>query len=126
MPEELFKTSGKGGTHTKTCLIVATKKSSIVCDQKIFMAEAKWCGHDSRGNSIPHNDLPIILKNYLDGIDMVSNGKSHLGYLLKRSDISNFVLAPRYYNPEPGNELELLKDSHDLIYIGDLVDQGCY
>src|SRR5262249_32546446 len=25
MPEELFKTSGKGGTHTKTCLLMLTK-----------------------------------------------------------------------------------------------------
>jgi type I restriction enzyme M protein len=124
MPEDLFKTSGKGGTHTKTCLIIATKKTGIQRDQKIFMAEAKWCGHDSRGNFIPHNDLPVILGNYLDGIDEAMNGKSHLGYLLKQSDIRNFVLAPRYYNPEPMNELELLKDSHDLICIGDLVDKG--
>ncbi len=26
MPDELFKTSGKGGTHTKTCLLVVEKK----------------------------------------------------------------------------------------------------
>lgn len=27
MPDELFKTSGKGGTHTKTCLLVLKKSS---------------------------------------------------------------------------------------------------
>ncbi len=50
MPEALFKTSGKGGTHTKTCLLIATKNSikSKNRSSTIFMAEAKWCGQDSR------------------------------------------------------------------------------
>src|SRR5690606_18329944 len=49
MPEALFKTSGKGGTHTKTCLIIATKRETAKAGQTspIFMAEAKWCGQDS-------------------------------------------------------------------------------
>ena len=49
MPEPLFKTSGKGGTHTKVCILVGT-----LCDRAatpaLFMGEAKWCGHDSRSN----------------------------------------------------------------------------
>lgn len=28
------------------------------------MAEAKWCGHDSRGREIPKDDLPDILDTY--------------------------------------------------------------
>jgi type I restriction enzyme M protein len=51
MPEALFKTSGKGGTHAKTCILFLEKRSPKKGeDHDIFMADAKWCGHDSRGN----------------------------------------------------------------------------
>ena len=51
MPEPLFKTSGKGGTHTKVCVLIATRRGDNQApDAPIFMAEAHWCGHDSRGN----------------------------------------------------------------------------
>jgi type I restriction enzyme M protein len=50
MPEELFKTSGKGGTHAKVCvLLVENTPPPASGNWPIFMAEAKWCGHDSRG-----------------------------------------------------------------------------
>lgn len=123
MPENLFKTSGKGGTHTKTCLVIATKKTRTDNDSTVFMAEAKWCGHDSRGNEIPHNDLPITLSNYQNGKSGKKN-EVHLGYQFKQSDIKDNILAPRYYNPEPGYALKSLKKTHDLICIGDLVKQG--
>lgn len=123
MPENLFKTSGKGGTHTKTSLVVATKKAKKIKAAKVFMAETKWCGHDSRGNSIPHNDLPTTLQNYLTRKE-ASNGESHLGYYLNPSDIKNFVLAPRYYNPEPMQKLQDLAKTHDLLCLGDLIEKG--
>jgi type I restriction enzyme M protein len=50
MPEALFKTSGKGGTHAKVCVVFLEKNLPIDDDYEIFMAECKWCGHDSRGN----------------------------------------------------------------------------
>ena len=49
MPESLFKTSGKGGTHTKVCVLILQEQTPGKA-YGIFMAEAKWCGHDSRGN----------------------------------------------------------------------------
>jgi len=50
MPEELFKTSGKGGTHAKVCvLLVENTTPTADLEWPVFMAEAKWCGHDSRG-----------------------------------------------------------------------------
>ncbi|MCX6328072.1 MAG: N-6 DNA methylase, partial [Bacteroidia bacterium] len=65
MPEDFFKTSGKGGTHTKACLILFTKNgTNNQANNSIYMAEAKWCGHDSRGKFIPQDDLPLILENY--------------------------------------------------------------
>lgn len=123
MPENLFKTSGKGGTHTKTCLVIATKNSDLPVKQDIFMAEAQWCGHDSRGNRIPYNDLPITLSNYLER-KKPTNGESHLGYYLAQTDIKNHVLAPRYYNPEPTEAINKLASTHDLLCIGDLVEKG--
>ena len=123
MPENLFKTSGKGGTHTKTCLVVATKSVLKSKHADVFMAETRWCGHDSRGNAIPHNDLPITLQNYLTK-KSAQNGESHLGYFLNQGDIKNHVLAPRYYNPEPVEALEKMSVSHDLLCLGDLAEKG--
>lgn len=125
MPDELFKTSGKGGTHTKTCLIVGTKKSdSTKSSTTIFMAEAKWCGQDSRARTIPHNDLPEIndnLKKYQAG-KKINN--SNLGFVLPKSKLSSNILCPRYYNPQAMSELEGLKETHNLYIFGDLVEQG--
>jgi type I restriction enzyme M protein len=51
MPEALFKTSGKGGTHAKVCvLFLENTKPDTNDDWQVFMADVKWCGHDSRGN----------------------------------------------------------------------------
>lgn len=51
MPEALFKTSGKGGTHAKVCvLFIDNTKPEDHEDWDIFMADVKWCGHDSRAN----------------------------------------------------------------------------
>ena len=120
MPESLFKTSGKGGTHTKTCLVVAEKKAGKRRKPvPIFMAEAKWCGHDSRGNPIPHNDLPEILGNYRKG---KAGGETRLGYLVK--EVNNNILAPRYYDPTPLEQLQGLEGTHDLLRIQDLVADG--
>lgn len=119
MPESLFKTSGKGGTHTKTCLLIAHKKEKN--NKKIFMAEASWCGHDSRGNLIPHNDLPQILNNYLKHDESLN---SVLGHYVDYSKINNNILAPRYYDPKPYDLINNLVESHDIYLIQDLIDQG--
>jgi type I restriction enzyme M protein len=125
MPEEFFKTSGKGGTHTKVCLVTMQKQSTEGNQPfKIFMAEANWCGHDSRGRQISHNDLPSILRNYTD----LQNGRlkeeSHLGYALTSSLLENNVLSPRYYDPEVKSQLSRLAHTHNLVRVGDLVRDG--
>jgi type I restriction enzyme M protein len=71
MPESLFKTSGKGGTHAKVCVVFlenTTPKEDE--DYEIFMAEAKWCGHDSRANPTyrKQKDGSIIL---LDDVPLI-------------------------------------------------------
>ncbi|MBI5099707.1 MAG: N-6 DNA methylase [Nitrospirae bacterium] len=75
MPEPLFKTSGKGGTHAKTCvLFLENTPPKPDEDWDIFMADAKWCGHDSRGNPTIRkdatgkemllDDIPLVTKKF--------------------------------------------------------------
>lgn len=122
MPEALFKTSGKGGTHTKTVLLVLEKDGiSAVERPKIFMAEAKWCGKNSRGQRIDKDDLPEILNKYNQHSLNQLKLFDYDGYLVKHTDLIDNVLAPRYYNPEVDSALDTLKDTHELITVGDMV-----
>lgn len=125
MPEDFFKTSGKGGTHTKACLILFTKKTKKQDDaKKIFMAEARWCGHDSRGRNIDQDDLPIILENFKKFNTNKNFAQGKLGYVVFDKNIENNILSPRYYNPDIKNSLDLVKNTHDIIRFGDLVNSG--
>lgn len=47
----------------------------------------------------------------------------HLGFVLKSSAIRGNVYVPKYYNPEIFDRLNTLKNSHDLIVLGDLINQ---
>jgi type I restriction enzyme M protein len=125
MPEDFFKTSGKGGTHTKACLILFvkdTKKKEEI--DRIFMAEAKWCGHDSRGRNIEQDDLPAILNNFQKFENGQEFEQGKLGYVVLTKDIENNILSPRYYNPAIKNSLESVKDTHEIVRFGDLVNKG--
>jgi len=127
MPENLFKTSGKGGTHTKTCLLLLEKKKSNGSSHrqvKVFMAEVKWCGHDSRGRELGQDELPLVGDNYRAFVNGALKSRNHLGYALAAEDIAGNVLAPRYYDPDVGLELQELTDTHDLITVQDLVNKG--
>ena len=122
MPEALFKTSGKGGTHTKVCLLVARKKAPRA-DDEIFMAEVKWCGHDSRGRTIGRDEIPEMLtrfRNFREG----SRETSRLGFVVPVNEVRDLVLAPRFYDPEPRAKIQALRKTHNALRIGDLVDDG--
>lgn len=124
MPEEFFKTSGKGGTHTKACLLTLQKFDTNNLPYKIFMAEAKWCGHDSRGRIVDRDDLPDILRAFKNfQVGQVMN-QGPIGYILSSKKLLNDVLSPRYYNPKLASDLESLEHTHDLIKLGDLVSEG--
>jgi len=120
MPESLFKTSGKGGTHTKTDLVVLINKLPNEEDE-IFMAEAKWCGHDSRGKNIPHDELPKIGELF-DKIRIIK--KSNLGFYIKCKDIKDNILAPKYYISDYEDAFKSLKNEYDLIKISELIKKG--
>lgn len=128
MPEDLFKTSGKGGTHTKVCLLLLEKKmekeGARVRVPSVFMAEARWCGNDSRGRSIDRDELPEISQRYKKFAAGRLEGHSHLGYHLKSDMITDNVLAPRYYDPEVEATLERLSKTHELVSVQKLLDEG--
>lgn len=123
MPEALFKTSGKGGTHAKVCLVVAEKRPVEPRD-RVFMAEAAWCGHDSRGVQIDRDDLPDIVERYsaFKAGDPLEQGPT--GFSTQVSDLRRHVLAPRYYDPVPAKQLARIAKSHDHVLLGDLIRSG--
>ncbi len=126
MPEDFFKTSGKGGTHTKACLVVLYKREKSIAkrtDDTIFMAEAKWCGHDSRGREIELDDLPQIGQYYQAFVSQNISTNSLKGYFIMRKNLVDNILSPRYYNPEVSNTMKELKKSHDIISVGELLSQ---
>lgn len=124
MPEALFKTSGKGGTHTKTCLLVLTKGRGRSKYAKIFMAEAQWCGQDSRAREIPRDDLPIIGDQYEIYRKQKPLEPSSLGFLVDAAAANENVLCPRYFDPELDAELSRLRETHTLLRFGNLITEG--
>lgn len=125
LPEELFKTTGKSGTHTKTCVVILEKsKGKTKPDDVIFMAEAKWCGHDSRGLPIPYDDLPKILERYQEAKSRKLDDYNILGHQIKYEEIKNLIFIPKYYDPGLAQEFKRLIDTHELRTIQELVTEG--
>jgi len=136
MPEPLFKTSGKGGTHAKVCVVFIEKKVPKEGeDFNIFMADVKWCGHDSRGNptirkdasgaEILLDDVPTVSARYRTLKDSPEKTKpSRLGYMLRDSQVENNILIPKYYDPEIAEQLKHLSQTHALIQLDGLVKKG--
>ncbi len=132
MPEALFKTSGKGGTHTKVCLLFLKKEAPEQHD--IFMSDVKWCGHDSRGNPTLRklasgemrlmDEVPGVVPRYRQ----LRNGKGakedHLGFRLGSDRVRNSILVPKYYDPELDAYLTSLRKTHNLLDMASLVERG--
>ena len=134
MPEPLFKTSGKGGTHTKVCILIGTL-SDRPATPALFMGEAKWCGHDSRGNPTLRtradgstellDDVPEIADRFAawrgNAVGFEANRQA---FLLPREQVAKGVLVPRYYDPEIGDEIARLSGDYRFVALGELVEQG--
>lgn len=131
MPEALFKTSGKGGTHTKVCVLLL-EKGAPTKPYDIFMADAKWCGHDSRGNPTLRkrvgglaellDDVPIIAERYRAAMKRGTTKHDHLGFLIRSNETRNNIFVPKYYNPELDEYIRVLAKTHEMVLIGDLVE----
>lgn len=120
MPEDLFQPY----THAKTCVLFFEKASLAEDDDyDMYMGIVRWCGHDSRGLKIPHDDVPSIAHSYA----RVVGGDDHtdrLGFRRHLSDLNGNILIPKYYDPEITATLEALRPTHDLLTIGSLVERG--
>lgn len=133
LPESLFKTSGKGGTHTKTCVLFVEKRKPSDA-YEIFMADVKWCGHDSRGNPTRRRNKAGVYE-LLDEVPAVAPrwralkkgnriARDHIGFYLPSDNIRKQIMVPKYYNPEIDAYLKALKPTHDLVLLADLVNDG--
>jgi type I restriction enzyme M protein len=132
LPESLFKTSGKGGTHTKVAAVFLRKGPSPA-KHEILMSDVKWCGHDSRGNPTLRKDSITGIVGLLDEVPLVA-GKfkllktmfakgNHLGYKLSASKIQNKILVPKYYDPEITAAIAVVKTTHDTVTIDELIKE---
>ena len=84
MPEELLKTT-RQGRHSRKGLRAARENTPPKASDRwpVFMAEAKWCGHDSRGkptyrkNSSGEwellDDIPLITQRFFDTFGTAEN-----------------------------------------------------
>jgi len=118
LPEELFQPH----THAKTCAVVIEKKlTNRESGHSIFMAVAKWCGHDSRGLPVPHDDIPHILEKFKEYRRKGRLDYDHYGFVVNEKNIKEDIYLPKYYNPEIVASLERLSPTHDLCVLGDLV-----
>ncbi len=130
MPESLFKTSGKGGTHTKVAALLLRKENSPTTGYDMFMGDVKWCGHDSRGNPTLRKDsatgkvelldeVPFVAKRYAEQASG-STRRDHLGFSLSSDTVRNRILVPKYYDPEIERDLKALEQTYTLTTIGEL------
>ena len=126
MPEELFQPY----THAKTLVALIEKnreqETTVRQDQddhEIFMARALWCGHDSRGLDIGKDDTPNIIERFFQYSKKEELEYDHLGFAIKSSEIIDHIYLPKYYNPEIQERLDRLRETHNLIRLGDLIKQ---
>ena len=120
MPEALFKTSGKGGTHTKVAVLLLRKEKPSAAGYEMFMGDVKWCGHNSRGNPTLRegarpqvevkllDEVPLVAKRYATMASGIT-ARDHLGYALRSYEIRNRILVPKYYDPEIERDLKALE-----------------
>lgn len=118
MPEELFQPY----THAKTCVVYLQKGKSSPKD-KIFMAIARYCGHDSRGHETSRDDVPTIQEKYNQYIKDGKLDYDHLGFVITEGEIVNNIYVPKYYNPEIKQRLDKLVDTHNVVSIGELEEK---
>lgn len=119
LPEEVFQPY----THAKTCVVMIEKTPPTEA-YAIFMAAARWCGHDSRGLSIPHDDLPEIEKRFVAYQQGALGEFDHLGFTISSVDIQDYIYLPKYYNPELSARLDGLRETHEFLNLGELADRG--
>ncbi|HRV05233.1 MAG TPA: N-6 DNA methylase [Candidatus Ratteibacteria bacterium] len=118
LPPETFLPS----THTKTSVLFLEKTKNKEKDYEIFMAIANRVGHDKngkiiykmdtrgnyildgKGNKIIDDDLPLVSSKYKE-FQQGALKPSHFGFIVRSSEIINYVFIPSYYDPETMQKL---------------------
>jgi len=138
LPPETFLPS----THTKTSVLFLEKSKNNEKDYEIFMAIADKVGHDKNGNIIFKNetisrnplnsigtkiiddDLPLITSNYNE-FKLGILKPSHLGFIVRLSEINNYTFIPSYYDPETWQKLSEIEINrkYQLTTIRELAEQ---
>jgi type I restriction enzyme M protein len=88
------------------------------------MAEARWCGHDSRAREIPKNDVPTIIEKFQAFKQGESISPDRFGFLVSYTNLKKNILAPRFYDPEPRQMLSKLKGAYEFYKVSELVNSG--
>lgn len=117
MPEDLFQPY----THAKTCVLLV-ENTPPIDDYRFYMGIVEWCGHDSRGNPVPYDDVPKIVESYFKRSDQSEQLYDRFGFLKSLSDLTGNILIPKYYDPDILRELRDLRATHDLVTIGELIE----
>jgi type I restriction enzyme M protein len=114
-------------TPTKTHLLFVKKTSRPKLNYDFFMSYAYTCGHDKRGRENSKDEISLI-PEFIKKIksNKLSNKKDHLGFFMQSKDIKDYVLLPKFYNPELDIELSKYEDSGKFTVksIGDLIEEG--
>ncbi len=101
-------------TPTKTHLVFLKKTSKPRKDYQFFMSYARTCGHDKRGRQIESDEISEIPEYITKLRDGKIDCPSHLGWLMKISDLKDNILLPKYYNPDIQEELLAYENSGDF------------
>ena len=129
-------------TAMKTSILVFEKGKPQ--QEDIFMAIVEKVGHDKNGKTIYkiNNDGSFVLdKNGNKILDddtekvaenfkmllknEITDEYTHLGFIIKFSDIKDNIFIPKYYNPEVLFELNELKNKgYVLLKVSDLLNDG--
>lgn len=141
LPPETFLPS----THTKTSILFLEKTKYNNEDYEIFMGIANKVGHDKngkitfkmdrngnyifddRGNKIIDDYLPIIASKYREFLEKgIACHASHLGFIVRSSEITNYIYVPSFYDPEINQKLKEMEKTgkYRLVTIKELVEQG--
>jgi type I restriction enzyme M protein len=105
LPEETFQPN----THFKTSVLILRKEKPPQ-NYNIFMSIARTCGHNKNGKEIYrpdgtiNDDISLIAEQF-QNYQKNALTESHLGFVVKFSQIKNDIFVPNYYDPELKREL---------------------